>query len=63
MAAGSDSQHHTAALGIRVLLLCGLSITLLIIDQRENHLDTVRRALSAAVYPLRAIVDAPVAMM
>lgn len=65
MAAGSDSQHHSprlASLGVRFLLLCGLSITLLIVDQRENHLDTVRRALSAAVYPLRAVVDAPVAL-
>jgi len=43
------------------LLLCGLSLTLLIIDQRENHLDTARRALSATVYPLRVIVDAPIA--
>jgi rod shape-determining protein MreC len=39
-----------------------LSITLLIIDQRENHLDTARRALGATVYPLRVIVDAPLAM-
>lgn len=65
MAAGTDSHRHTsrpAALGVRFLLLCGLSIALLIIDQRENHLDTVRRALSATVYPLRVIVDAPVAI-
>ena len=64
MAAGTDSQHHSsrpAAIGIRFLLLCGLSIALLIIDQRENHLDTVRRAVGATVYPLRVIVDAPVA--
>ena len=63
MAAGSDSRHHSprlATLGVRFLLLCGLSITLLIVDQRENHLTTLRRALSAAVYPLRAAVDAPV---
>jgi rod shape-determining protein MreC len=47
---------------MRFLLLCGLSITLLIIDQRENHLDAARRALSATVYPLRVIVDAPLAI-
>jgi rod shape-determining protein MreC len=65
MPAGSVSQRHSsrpAALGIRFLLLCGLSITLLIIDQRENHLDTARRALGATVYPLRVIVDAPLAI-
>ena len=64
MAVGPDNQHHTPrseGLGIRFLLLCSLSIALLIIDHRQNHLDTVRRALSAAVYPLRVIVDAPVA--
>lgn len=65
MAAGTDSQHRSprlASLGVRFLLLCGLSITLLIIDQRENHLDTARRAVDAAVEPLRTIVDAPVAL-
>ena len=65
MPAGTVSQRHSsrpAALGIRFLLLCGLSITLLIIPQRENHLDTARRALGAAVYPLRVIVDAPLAI-
>ncbi|NOX69530.1 MAG: rod shape-determining protein MreC [Gammaproteobacteria bacterium] len=65
MAAGTDSQHRSprlASLGVRFLLLCGLSITLLIVDQRENHLDTVRRAVDAAVEPLRTIVDAPVAL-
>ncbi len=64
MAVGTESQRHTArptALGIRLMLLCALSIALLVIDQRENHLDTVRRALSATVYPLRVIVDSPVA--
>lgn len=64
MPAGTESQRHSSrptALGVRFLLLCGLSLTLLIIDQRENHLDTARRALSATVYPLRVIVDAPIA--
>lgn len=32
----------------------------MVVDQRENHLGTLRRALSAAVYPLRVVVDAPV---
>ena len=29
------------------------------LDHRENHLDAVRDAISAAVYPLRVLVDAP----
>ena len=62
-AARSDNQHRstrTPALGLRFLLLAGMSILLLVVDQRENHLDAVRKALGAAVYPLRVVVDAPV---
>ncbi|HEX7718819.1 MAG TPA: rod shape-determining protein MreC, partial [Woeseiaceae bacterium] len=62
-AARSNNQHRstrTPALGLRFLLLAGVSILLLVVDHRENHLDTVRKALGAAVYPLRVIVDAPV---
>lgn len=47
-------------LGVRTLLLTGLSILLLVADHRNNHLDTVRRAIGATVYPLRVLVDAPV---
>jgi rod shape-determining protein MreC len=62
-AANSNSQFGTSfspALGFRFLLLAALSILLMIIDQRDNHLDTVRKAIGATVYPLRVIVDAPV---
>lgn len=62
-AARSNNQHRstrTPALGLRFLLLAGVSILLLVVDHRENHLDTVRKTLGAAVYPLRVIVDAPV---
>ncbi|MGY8793721.1 MAG: rod shape-determining protein MreC [Woeseiales bacterium] len=47
---------------MRFLLLAGLSLLLLIIDHRDNHLDAVRKAVGAAVYPLRVIVDAPVSI-
>ncbi len=59
----SSSQFGTSfspALGFRFLLLAVLSILLLVIDNRENHLDAVRKAIGAAVYPLRIVVDAPV---
>jgi len=65
VAARSSNQHRsqrTPALGLRLLLLAGLSILILVIDHRENHLDAVRRAIGATVYPLRVVVDAPVAM-
>jgi len=62
-ATNSNSQFGTSfspALGFRFLLLASLSILLLIIDHRDNHLDAVRKAIGAAVYPLRIVVDAPV---
>ena len=63
VAAKSDLQHRsskTPALGLRFLLLAALSIALLIVDHRENHLDAVRKTIGATVYPLRVLVDAPV---
>jgi len=47
-------------LGLRFSLLAGLSILLLVVDHRDNHLDTLRKAIGATVYPLRVMVDAPV---
>ena len=29
------------------------------LDHRDNHLDTVRNAIRAAIYPIRVLVDAP----
>jgi rod shape-determining protein MreC len=65
VAARTDNAHRstrTPALGLRFLLLAAVSILLLIADHRENHLDTVRKALGAAVYPLRIVVDSPVSL-
>lgn len=66
MAAAKSNQRihstNSPALGLRLLLLAGLSILLLVIDHRENHLDTLRKAIGATVYPLRVVVDAPVSL-
>lgn len=65
VAARTDNAHRSArtpALGLRFLLLAALSIVLLIYDHRENHLDSVRKTLGAAVYPLRIVVDSPVSL-
>lgn len=62
VAARTDNPHRspkTPALGLRFLLLAGLSILLLVADHRDNHLDSLRKTLGAVVYPLRVIVDAP----
>jgi rod shape-determining protein MreC len=66
MAAAKTKQRilsaNSPALGLRLLLLSGLSILMLVIDHRDNHLDTVRKAIGATVYPLRVVVDAPVSL-
>lgn len=57
-----SSNTHLAripALGVRVLALMALSLLLMMLDHRQHHLDTVRRVIGAAVYPIQVIVDAP----
>ena len=63
VADSTDSEHRSTkspALGLRFLGLAALSIVLLVVDHRENHLDAVRKVVGATVYPLRILVDAPV---
>ena len=58
----SHSNRNPAripALGFRALALVILSILLMWLDHRENHLDAVRRTIGAAVYPIQIVVDAP----
>jgi len=56
---GNTNPARIPALGIRVLVCIALSILLMVVDHRQNHLDTVRKAIGAAVYPLQIVVDAP----
>ena len=56
----NSNPTRIPALGARVFVLILISILLMYFDHRENHLDTVRRAIGVAVYPVRVIVDAPV---
>jgi rod shape-determining protein MreC len=55
----NNTLARIPALGVRVLTLMTLSILLMVLDHRQNHLDTVRRAIGVAVYPIQIIVDAP----
>ncbi len=60
----SSQGHNTnlariPALGVRALALLALSLLFMFLDHRDNHLGAVRDAISAAVYPLRVLVDAP----
>jgi len=63
MAASRGNNSNPAripALGLRTFVLILLSIGVMYLDNRENHLDAVRTTISAAVYPVRLVVDAPV---
>jgi rod shape-determining protein MreC len=55
----SSNPARIPALGTRVLVLMVLSILLMVLDHRQNHLDTLRKAIGAAVYPIQVVVDAP----
>jgi rod shape-determining protein MreC len=53
------THARVPALGLRTLVLILLSILLMFLDNRDNHLDALRDAIGTAVYPLRLAVDAP----
>jgi rod shape-determining protein MreC len=45
--------------GVRLVLLATLSIVLMVLDHRNQHLVQIRSLLGAALYPLQQAVDAP----
>ena len=47
------------ALGTKVLGLIIISILLMYFDNRDSHLDTVRKGISASIYPIEVMVDTP----
>lgn len=62
MAASRNNSSNPAripALGFRALGLVLLSVALMVLDQRDRHLDEVRDAVGVALYPVRLVVDAP----
>ncbi len=56
----TNNPGRSPALGFRLLGLILISILLMYFDSRDNHLNTVRKAIGAAVHPLQVIVDAPI---
>jgi rod shape-determining protein MreC len=48
--------------GLRLVLICALSITLMVLDNRNEHLKDVRKLLTAATYPILVVIDAPFAL-
>ena len=47
------------SLGARFVLLAIVCVALMMLDQRQQHLQRVRQALSVVVYPVRVLVDLP----
>jgi len=47
------------SLGTRMVLLAVLSVAQMFLDHQQGHMESVRRALSVAVYPIRVLVDMP----
>lgn len=47
--------------GLRLVLICILSIALMALDKQNQHLQDIRRLLDAAAYPIRVAINAPFA--
>lgn len=47
--------------GLRLIVVCVLSIALMIADSRISLMQDIRRVLAASAYPLQVMIDAPAA--
>ena len=52
-------HFRSVGLRFRLLLLCVLSITLMVLDHGNQHLTSVRKALSVLLHPVQILVSAP----
>jgi rod shape-determining protein MreC len=52
--------QQTASPGLRLIILLLVSVTLMTLDHRYSHLDSLRHALSVLVHPVRLLVDLPI---
>lgn len=66
MPASRDNTSNPAripALGFRALALIMLSLLLMFLDRREQHLEQVRDTIGTALYPLQLVVDGPTRLL
>ena len=47
--------------GLRMIVICALSIALMIADSRISLIQDIRRVLAASAYPLHVLIDTPAA--
>ncbi len=45
--------------GPRTVVICLLSIGLMVLDNQNQHMETVRSVLATAAYPIRVLIDLP----
>lgn len=55
----NSNPARIPALGIRVLICVALSVLLMFIDHRQDHLSTIRKGVDIAIYPIKVVVDSP----
>jgi len=52
-------QFRGASTGVRLILLCILSIALMVLDHQNQHLNQVRMGLAVILHPIQVFVSAP----
>lgn len=54
-----DLFKRGPAMGFRLIILIALSLTIMVLDHREQQMQTVRQGLSLLVTPIQYVVDMP----
>lgn len=52
---------RASALGLKAIVLAAISIGVMVVDHRQQHLQVLRRSLTAVAYPFQVLVHSPVA--
>ncbi|GIT14755.1 MAG: hypothetical protein CM1200mP36_05110 [Gammaproteobacteria bacterium] len=56
---GTGSGRAATSLGARFLLFSVVSLALMVLDHRDDHLSRLRQAFSVLVYPIQMSVNLP----
>lgn len=54
---------HGPSVTARLILVTLLSVALMAVDHRQNHLETIRGTVSTVIYPLQLAADVPASLM
>ena len=56
---GIGGGRAATSLGVRFLLLSVVSLSLMFLDHRDDHLSRLRQVFSVVVYPIQVAVSLP----